>query len=74
MLTDEQRKELTELHSQYADGLIAASEAGLAISAIVFPREMLAQSVEAALLTRTWRDFDHSIRPQVDQLFTLLLK
>ena len=74
MLTDVQAAEIAQVKAQYEDGLIAATEASIAIAEIVFPREIVSTSIEAARHTKTWRDFDNSIRPQVDALFAALAK
>lgn len=74
MITDKQRNEITELQAHYNDGLIAAVEAGIKVADIVFPRDTLGETVEAALRTKVWRDFDASLRPQVEALFATLLK
>lgn len=74
MLTDEQKNEIARLQSQYNEGLVSASETGILVAQIVFPREHPAECVEAALRTQTWRDYDYSLRPHLDKLFETLLK
>lgn len=74
MITDAQRKELLELKSHFEDGLVSCTEAGMKVADIVFPRSTIGETVEAALATKMWRDYDESCRPQVGTLFDKLLK